>query len=160
MTFLPEEDLKAKVSLNLAPMIDFLFLMLVFFAFTAVSRAAVRDTRIDLVKIYPNTSDSTENQESSSPQLKIINLTLNDKGEYNWVTDMRDHKMLDANIVAQELQLQHQKGLLPKDKALTQVLVKIDRNATWEPILQLIFAVRDAGFEVYPVYLPSEDSPS
>ena len=58
--------------------------------------------------------------------------------------------------IQQELNLQYQKGLLPEDKMQTQILLKIDKNATWEPILKAIFAIRDAGFEVRPVYEPEK----
>ena len=51
MSFLSEEELKGKEGINLAPMIDFLFLMLVFFASLAISRVTTRDTDIDLVEI-------------------------------------------------------------------------------------------------------------
>ena len=62
--------------------------------------------------------------------------------------------MNSPDEIKDELLKQYDKGILPEDKLLTQVLLKIDKNATWEPILKAIFAIRDAGFEVRPVYEP------
>lgn len=153
MAFIPEEDIQASRGINLAPMIDFLFLMLVFFASLAVSRVTTKDTAIDLVKVQPE-SDVVATQES---QYKIVNLSISADNEYKWTTDIRDYDMETELDVYAELTRQYDKGLLPPDPAHTKVLVKIDKKASWEPILKLIFAVRDAGFEVYPVYEPDEE---
>ena len=53
----PEEKLKPKLSINLAPMIDFLFLMLAFFATLAITRATLFDTKLDLVQLEKEKND-------------------------------------------------------------------------------------------------------
>lgn len=153
MSFVPEEEFKGKQALNLAPMIDFLFLMLMFFATLAVSRMTTKDTDIDLVEIKPETKASATTSDS---EYKIVNISINAEGRYKWVTDIHDHYMTQAEEIQQELEKQYEKGLLPEDKLKTQVLLKIDKNAKWEPILKAIFAIREAGFEVRPVYEPDE----
>ncbi len=153
MSFVPEEALHPRTGFNFAPMIDFLFLMVVFFACLAVSRIQTKDTDIDLVKIYENNSEQASNADS---EYKILNISINNKGEYKWVTEIRDYPMPQAEDIANELLNQYQKGLLPENKLKTQVLLKIDKEAMWDPILQAIFAIRDAGFEVRPVYLPDQ----
>ena len=45
MSLVPEEKLKPNLTINLAPMIDFLFLMLAFFATLAVTRVTLFDTK-------------------------------------------------------------------------------------------------------------------
>lgn len=152
MSYIPQEELKSREGLNLAPMIDFLFLMLMFFASLAVSRVTTKDTDINLVEIKPETRATFAGED----WMKIINISIDANGEYTWVTDIRDYRMRDTKEVTDELLNQHSKGLLPADKLKTQILLKIDKQATWEPILKLIFAIRDAGFEVHPVYLPFE----
>lgn len=137
--------------MNMAPMIDFLFLMLMFFACLAVSRVTTKDTEIDLVEVKPETKAALAATDSD---LKIINISINAKGEYKWVTEIRDYLMNTPEDITKELNQEYVKGLLPEDKQKTQVLLKIDKNATWEPILKAIFAIRDAGFEVHPVYEP------
>jgi len=158
MSFVPEEELKPKLGINFAPMIDFLFLMVVFFACLAVSRITTNDLDIDLVKIREEQQDRPSNADYD---YKMVNISINEKGEYKWVTEIRDYPMLNAQEIAEELQSQYKKGLLPENKLKTQVLLKIDKKAMWDPILQAIFAIRDAGFEVRPVYLPDQfpDSP-
>lgn len=151
MSFIPEDDLKGRVALNLAPMIDFLFLMLIFFATLAVTRATTKDTEIELVEVKPETAASAI---ASDTDYKIINLNIDAEGKYKWITEIHDYPMATAEDIGIELNSQYEKGLLPEDKEKTQVLVKIDKKAEWEPILKAIFAVRDAGFQVRPVYEP------
>lgn len=154
MSFIPEDELKAKASINFAPMIDFLFLMLLFFASIAVTRIATRDTKIDLVQIQPEKNSSSDQGESA---YKVVHINVAADGSYTWVTDMRDHPMEDAIAVAKELQRQQAKGLLPEERSKTHVLLKIDKAAPWEPVMQLLFAVRDVGFDAHPVYLPEKE---
>jgi biopolymer transport protein ExbD len=150
MSFIPEEELQNKGSgFHMAPMIDFLFLMLMFFASLAVSRVTTKDTEIALVKVKPETISSPTGEDND---YKIIHISINAKGEYKWVTEIRDYAMETAQDIAKELEQQYHKGLLPEDKLKTQVMLKIDKHATWDPILKAIFAIRDAGFEVRPVY--------
>ena len=56
--------------------------------------------------------------------------------------------------IQEELARQYQIGTLAQDKNKTEVLLHIDRKAPWEPIAKVIFAVRELGFSVHPVYEP------
>ncbi|MGM0440761.1 MAG: ExbD/TolR family protein [Chlamydiota bacterium] len=153
MTFIPEEELQSKSGLNLTPMIDFLFLMLAFFACLAVSRTTVRDTNVDLVEIA---SEPTPTITQESEDLRVIRINITGENQYQWVTDVRDYPLENPEEITTELLRQYERGLLPVDKSNTKVLVKIDKNASWEPILKGFFAVREAGFEVRPIYQPEE----
>ena len=154
MSFIPEDEIKGRSQLNLAPMIDFLFLMMMFFACLAVSRVSTKDTDIELVEVKPETHITLTGLES---EYKVINININAKGEYKWVTDIRDYHMQTPEDIAHELITQYQKGLLPEDKLKTQVFLKIDKQTAWDPILKAILAIREAGFEVRPVYQPEID---
>jgi len=77
-------------------------------------------------------------------------------GEYKWVTEIQTYPMEDLERIKKELNYQHTIGLLPKDKNQTQVLLHIDKNASWDPVAKLIFAIREEGFEAFPVYEPDE----
>lgn len=150
MSYVPEKDLQEGGGLTLAPMIDFLFLLLAMFASLAVTRVALKDTDIELVKSKTTLPSSN----IAAQEYKIITIGISEEGKYKWVTEVRDHTMESAGEIAQELLKQYQRGLLPEDKLKTQILLRIDKNAHWEPILQVLLAVRDAGFEVRPVYEP------
>lgn len=152
MSFTPDDAFKGKEGINLAPMIDFLFLMLMFFACMAVSRATSKDTDIELVEVHSDTTTSA----IADADTKIINIEIDEFGEYTWRTELHDYAMNSAEDIAKELRQQYENGLLPANKNQTQILLKIDRDATWEPILNVIFAIRDAGFSVRPVYEPTE----
>lgn len=150
MSFIPEEELKTNAGLTLAPMIDFLFLMLAVFASLAVSRIMMRDFEVDLVKSKTEVPSPLSNHRD----YKLIHITVSDEGHYKWVTEIRDYPMQNSQEIAEEILRQYEKGLLPEDKLKTQVMLKIDKNARWEPILQVMLAVREAGFEIRPVYEP------
>lgn len=156
MSFVPQEELTNNNRTNMAPMIDFLFLMVVFFATLAVSRVTTKDTEIDLVKLDGSTPNPSVEQ--MAEELKIINISVTEEGEYKWVTELRDYKMTDPDEIRRELHVQYTRGILPEDRSKTKIMLKIDRKAEWDPIMQLIFAVRDEGFEVRPVYEPSENA--
>lgn len=150
MSFAPQDELQNQKSVNLAPMIDFLFLMLMFFACLAVTRITTRDTDINLVELKPEQS-STGSGESD---VYVVHLSVTSDGHYKWVTEIRDYVMNAPEEIRDELAQQYSKGLLPTDKDKTKVLMKIDKEAQWDPILRAIFAVREAGFNVHPVYQP------
>ncbi len=149
MSIIPDEEIRSNGSLNLAPMVDFLFLVVAVFATLAVTRAALYDTDVKLVKIHPATEKSSVSGQNDS---YIINLSVNDQGQYKWITEFNEYLISSVAGIQQELNKQQNLGLIPKDAGKTKVLLHIDKTAQWEPIAQVIFAVRQAGFEINPVY--------
>ncbi|MFA6118877.1 MAG: biopolymer transporter ExbD [Parachlamydiales bacterium] len=153
MSFIPDEHLKSKPSFNFASMIDFFFLMLAFFATLAISRASLYDTKLNLVHL--------KTEEGACPIKKTdefhqINLCITNNGEYKWVTEIQTYPIESLQRIKKELNYQYNIGLLPKNKAQTQVLLHIDKNASWDPVAKLIFAIREEGFDAFPVYEPDE----
>lgn len=151
MSFISEDDIRGNNGVNLAPMIDFLFLMVVFFASLAVSRITLKETELELVKLK---SDKHASSHKPDNDHKIINITVAADGSYKWVTEIHDYSMESAQSIAKELRTQYGKGLLGSDKKKTHVLLKIDKQAQWAPILQVVFAIKEEGFDVRPVYEP------
>ena len=148
MDLIPED--KQSIRFNFAPMIDFLFIMLALFATLAVSRSTLFDTHVDLVKNKkPTDAAMPINQQ---PDLHYINISISDSGQYSWITEVSAHSMLNKERVEEEIYRQYAKGLLPKNKSLTKVLLHIDKQAPWEKIAELLFTIRKTGFEVCPVY--------
>ena len=153
MSLIPDEHLKSRSNFNFAPMIDFLFLMLAFFATLAVSRASLYDTKLSLVQLKTEEGAQPIKQADESHQ---INLSVTNAGSYQWITEIQAYPMENLERIKKELNYQHQIGLLPKDKHQTQVLLHIDKNASWDPVAKLIFAIREEGFDAFPVYEPDE----
>lgn len=150
MSFIPEEEIKKGQGITMAPMIDFLFLMLVFFASLAVSRVTTKDTDVQLVKIQEEVGTSLS---KANTDLKLINVSILANGQYKWITELRDYLMTDAEEIIDELNSQYEKGLLPESKQKTHLLLKVDEKAPWESVAKLIYQVREAGFsEVRPLY--------
>lgn len=155
MSLIPDEELKRQGGMNLAPMVDFLFLVLAVFAVLAVTRAALYDSEVQLVQA------SQKEEEEAAPSyydFYTVNLSITESGQYKWVTEINEYLMEGVAAIKEELLKQQALGLLPKDKEHTKVLLHIDKRAKWEPIAQAIFAVRGAGFAVHPVYEEMEDS--
>jgi biopolymer transport protein ExbD len=149
MSFLPEEEVKGKGGINLAPMIDFLFLMLAFFASLAVSRVATKDLDIDLVKIQEESASTISN---ANVDKKNIHISITSDGNYKWSTDLNDYYMNTPEEITKELETQYQQGFLPQNRNLTKIMLKIDKKAPWEPIATLIYNVRSNGFDIKPIY--------
>ncbi len=153
MSMIPEEELRRHSSLNLAPMVDFLFLVLAVFAALAVTRAALYDSEVSLVKVRaPDRQSPLPGQN----EFYTINLSVTGEGRYKWLTEDSEFLMEGIPAIQQELLQQIELGLLPKEKNKTKVLLHIDKHAEWAPIAEVIFAVRDAGFTIHPVYEPNE----
>ena len=155
MSIIPEEELKSFGSVNLAPMVDFLFLIVAVFATLAVTKAALYDSEIKLVKVQPASENSPYIGQND---YYIINLSVNEEGQYKWITEFNEYLIDGVQGIQKELKKQQDLGLLPKEKEKTKVLLHIDKNAKWDPISQVIFSVRQAGFEIHPVYDYDEES--
>jgi biopolymer transport protein ExbD len=151
MSFIPEDQLRPKLGLNLAPMIDFVFLMLAFFASLTITKVTIKDSGISLVKVGAVQELAKEKKEEIE---KVISISISKEGSYKWITEYHELLIKDADQIGLELARQYDIGALPKEKSKTQVLLQIDSQATWSSISQIIFAVRDQGFEVHPIYQP------
>ncbi len=149
MELIPKEELKNSSSFNFAPMIDFLFLMLALFAVLAVSRSALLDTEVSLVQLQP---EAKAQSVRSKAQMQTVHLSITADGNYKWITEFQEYPMENAAAIQEELTRQHNIGALPQEKQKTEILVHIDKQAKWAPIAQLIFSVREVGFNARPVY--------
>jgi biopolymer transport protein ExbD len=154
MSLIPEEEFKRSSSINLAPMVDFLFLVIAVFATMAITRAALYDSEVKLVKITPEKEVSSAAVEKPS----LVNISITEDGKYKWLTEVNEFLMENPTSIKKELLKQQQLGLIPSDASQTKVLLHIDRNAKWEPVAQAIFTIREAGFSIHPVYEPENNN--
>jgi len=150
-SMIPEEEIQTRKSLNLAPMVDFLFLILAVFAIMAVTRTALYDSEVSLVKM--DTQAPPPSMAETEPGYTLL-LSVNDKGEYKWVTEFNEFQLEGVDAVRHELLRQEELGLLPQDKEKIKVLLHIDKNANWESIAKVIFAIKETGYQISPVYTP------
>jgi biopolymer transport protein ExbD len=152
MSLIPEEEFKRSSSINLAPMVDFLFLVIAVFATMAITRAALYDSEVKLVKVAPE----KELLPSATEQPALVNISITEDGKYKWLTEVNEFIMENPSSIKKELFKQQQVGILPSDASQTKVLLHIDKNTRWEPIAQAIFTIREAGFSIHPVYEPQD----
>ncbi len=151
MSLIPEDELKKAASLNLAPMVDFLFVIVAIFATMSITRAVLYDTQVNLVKV------NTEKKTNISEQPFVVNIGITEDGKYKWITEVNEFTMETTGSIQKELQKQQQMGLISKNPEETKVLLHIDRSAKWEPVAKAIFALREQGFPVHPVYEPDTE---
>lgn len=145
----PASKVKSKIQLNLMPMIDFLFLMLAFFATLAIAKSNLFDTNVDLVQLTKKNDTSLF---SLNEEKQHINLSITSNGTYKWITEIQEYPMATVENIKNELMHQYEIGILPRDKKNTEILLYIDKNAAWEPIAKLLFIIKEAGFEAHPIY--------
>lgn len=154
MSLIPEEELQRAQSINFAPMVDFLFLVIAVFATMAISRAALYDTEVNLVQVRPEKEASIV---AKTAQPYLVNIGITENGQYKWLTEVNEFIMEGPESIRKELQKQQQLGLISKDPHETKILLHVDRNAKWEPVAQAIFSIREAGFPIHPVYEPIDN---
>lgn len=147
MDLIPDEELKAKGMINLAPMVDFLFLVIALFATLAVTRTALFDSEITLAKVK-----QTQTDPSDKKNLHIINLSVAKNGEYRWITEFNEYAMDGIPSILQELSKQQDLGILSSDRSKTKILLHIDRKTEWDPIAQLVYSLKKTGYLIHPVY--------
>lgn len=150
-TMIPEEELLKQRTLNLAPMVDFLFLILAVFAVLAVTRTALYDSEVNLVKM--DTQAPLPSIAGSQPGVTIL-LSINHEGQYKWVTEFNEYLIDGVEGIKKELVRQQEQGLLPLENEKIKVLLHIDKEAQWESVAKVIFAIKEAGFQISPVYCP------
>lgn len=153
MELIPSDEFHPKQSFNFTPMIDFLFLMLTIFATLAVTRAALFDTDVKLAELNkdPNSQSILTKKENH-----LIHLSVNADGKYKWLTEFNSYDMENVVAVQNEISKQYEMGAIPQNREETEVLLHIDKKAPWEPIAELIFGIRQTGFQVKPIYEPIE----
>lgn len=138
--------LKKESSINLAPMVDFLFLIGAMFAILALSKTALIHSDLDLVHVKP--LDQVLFQEKfSSP----FHIAITKEGYYKWIKESQE-ELLDSLDVVKKQFLQ-QKTL--EDSSVShpvKVFLHIDQEAQWQPIAQAIVALQSEGVTICPVY--------
>lgn len=149
MKLVPEEELKRQGSFNLAPMVDFLFLVVAIFAVLAVTRTVLYDTDLELARTQqPIDQEKTP----GSDECYYVDLGVTSDGKYKWLTESQDYTIANVDVIKTELRKQQMNGLLPPDNTRTKVLLHIDKQAEWSAVANLILAVREAGFTIHPLY--------
>ncbi|WP_420420681.1 ExbD/TolR family protein [Simkania sp.] len=148
MSLVPDEHFSPRLSFNFAPMVDFLFIVIAIFAVVAITRKALYDADVNLVK-----HDAPNIKASPRTQSHTVNLSISAQGEYKWL-DASEEQTFKSIQTVKETLLQH-----VDNPSQNQILLHIDQDAQWTSIAKLIFAMHEEGFTVYPVYEKRESKP-
>lgn len=149
MDLIPEDQLQKFGTVQWAPMVDFLFIVLIVFATIAITRTGLFDRDVQLVNVSAKKSEAAE---KLSKHFQFINLSVNARGKYKWISERSEYYLDSAHSVKNHLISEQQAGILPQNPSKTKVLLHIDRRAPWEAIAELIYTLREKGFPVHPVY--------
>ncbi|MDT8453343.1 MAG: biopolymer transporter ExbD [Gammaproteobacteria bacterium] len=111
---------------NLTPLIDIVFLLLVFFMLTA---HFVKDQSLDIVLPEAGSAENLEEQDA-------LEIVINDEGEI----------LIDAKLItSDELKASLQQGL--QGRSNKQVILRGDKNSKLDLTVQVMDAARKAGAE-------------
>lgn len=146
---IPEDELKHFEKGGWAPMVDFLFVIIIVFATIAITRNVVQDRELRLAQ--PLQQQKTTHQVQHNA-VHVINLSINHLGRYKWLSNSNEIVFDSAKQLGERLISLRNQHRLPTQTDRVKILLYIDKTAPWQPIADAIFAVREAGYDVHPVY--------
>jgi biopolymer transport protein ExbD len=149
MNLLPDEDMSHRASINLAPMVDFLFLILAVFAVLSITSSKMFVEEIELAQ-----TDEV-NEAISYADQEPLHLFVNKEGEYILQKDNTPYKFFRCQHLNHELQKMRSSGELPYDPKKVSILLHIDKQAEWESVMQLLLSLQNGGYQVQTVYSQS-----
>lgn len=120
--------------IDITPMLDVVFIMLIFFIVTA---SFIKESGANVVKPVAET-------EEKKPKATIL-LAINEKDEI-WL----DRRKLDPRAVKANL------NRLRAENPEGEVIVQADQNSTAETVMKVIEALKDAGIPVPTIATESE----
>jgi biopolymer transport protein ExbD len=143
MNLIPDRELMRQERVYMAPMVDFLFLIIAALMSLLVIRVAAYDMNIRLAEAQPSVND----HQLFFSEAPFIVLSIDSYGIYRWVTDKQEERMGKEQI---EEKLKEEASLF--QDSLPKVLLYIDQSANWQSIADLLVTVQKSGFIAYPLY--------
>jgi biopolymer transport protein ExbD len=144
MSLIPDRELMKQEKINLAPMVDFLFLVVAALTSLLLVRIAVYDMNIHLAQAKPSEKD----KQLFFSEAPFIVLSVDSYGIYRWISEQEEQMMQRDEI---EKRLEQQSALF-KEMSPLKVLVYIDRSAQWQAVADLLLAIQRAGLIAHPLY--------
>ena len=149
MGLIPEEELKGRFSLNLAPMVDFLYVVIVIFAILIVTKSPLFEEQIKLVKM---TGQAERLQPNATPTQAVMHIAVHANGTYGWQVGERKESFSQVEELEKRLIELKNRGDLPLPNPETKVLLHIDKQAQWKRIAAAIFGIKKIGYQIHPVF--------
>ncbi|HCK75857.1 MAG TPA: biopolymer transporter ExbD [Gammaproteobacteria bacterium] len=134
MKFAPPET--EEVSINLTPLIDIVFLLLIFFM---VSTTFQRETELEIS--LPEASANV----SSQPVVSAVILEIDSNGTYRVGTQSRERSS-EFFAVSPARLLETLKGVSGK-RETTTLIIKADANTSHQTVISALNAAQKAGFK-------------
>jgi biopolymer transport protein ExbD len=150
MDLIPDNELKVKSGLNLAPMVDFLFLVMAVFATIAITKSSILDSEIQVARL------GKQDPSTLKTYSHVIHLGVTAIGEYKWITEFNEFAIDSIAAVEAELDKQQDLGVVDAKPEKTTILLHIDKKAEWEPVISLLLSLKREGYSVHPVYQENE----
>lgn len=149
MALIPDDELKKMGTIHWAPMVDFLFVVIAVLATFTLTRTYLFDHKVELAS---TSAPLVPGQSEAVQQKVLVHLSVDRQGQCKWLEESSEREMENSESVRSRLLLLKSEGALPSQREEVKVLLHIDKEAPWAPIADLILAVRETGYAVYPVY--------
>lgn len=135
MARLPKHQIPENNAINMTPLIDVVFQLLLFFILTS---SMIRPNKIEL-----ELPDSTSTVRSDNP--KTIEIAYRVDGGVAQIT-LNGERMADLLTLANHMKLLEQAQQTP------EVVVKIDKAVPYQDVISVMDTVRDSGFPRFSLH--------
>jgi biopolymer transport protein ExbD len=136
MSRLPKHQIPENSSINMTPLIDVVFQLLLFFILTS---SMIRPNKIEL-----ELPESTSGVRSDNPQTLEIAYRLD--GGIAQIT-LNGERVPDLMTLATRM-----KALEPAAQATPEVVVRIDKLVPYQDVISVMDTVRDSGFPKFSLH--------
>lgn len=146
MSLIPDSELSQSKGLNMAPMVDLLFILLAVIIVAFITRAAIFDTEFKLVKAKTEEKIPID----TSAALKGLMVKVFEKGLYTLTfegTETSYENVEELSSAISKLVNEHK-----ITKSEHPVLLKIEKDSKWESVAEVILKTKQIGLEVRPLY--------
>lgn len=146
MSLIPEEELKKQQGLNLAPMVDFLFLIIAVLACMALTHAFLFDSDLKLAQI----NESAAHNSPTDPK-GILHLSLDSQGSCRWLLESALPQPTELSRLSEDVMTFRTLGLFPSSGEV-KIFLHIDQHVEWGQAVNAILTARQTGLAVHPVF--------
>ncbi len=146
MSLIPDEELNCQRGMNLAPMVDFLFLIIAILSTMVLTKAFLFDSNLEMAKVQT----SQELAQNTDPR-GLLHLALDPSGNCRWLLENAAPKATELTHLSEDVQAFQKLGLFPSSDNV-KIFLHIDSHTEWGTAINAILAARETGYSVHPVF--------
>lgn len=135
MSRLPKHQIPENNAINMTPLIDVVFQLLLFFILTS---SMIRPNKIEL-----NLPESTSGVRSDSPQPIEVSYRI---------ADGTPRIALNGELMADLIELGTRMKALDSSREPAEVVVRIDKTVPYQDVISVMDTIRDSGFPKFSLH--------